>query len=75
MAFNECKNTPLTDFANQNIWFNKNICFEGKSLFFSSWTKGGLLLVKHLFNENDFKTKMILKDAWHQQIMFYVSTL
>lgn len=31
-------------------------CFKGKSLFFSSWTKGGLLLVKDLFSENGFKT-------------------
>lgn len=56
VAFNECKDISLTNFANQNIWFNKNICFKGKSLFFSSWTKGGLLLVKDLFSENGFKT-------------------
>lgn len=37
VAFNECKDISLTNFANQNIWFN--ICFKGKSLFFfSSWT-------------------------------------
>lgn len=57
VAFNECKHISLTNFANQNIWFNKNICFKGKSLFFfSSLAKGDLSLVKDLFSENGFKT-------------------
>lgn len=62
LAFNNCKDKTFTNLANQNIWLNKNICFKSKPLFFPNWTKGGLLLVKDLFNDNGFKTVNEIKE-------------
>lgn len=52
----------LQNLANRNIWLNKNICFKGKPPILPNWTKGGLLLVKDLFNDNGFKTVNEIKE-------------
>ena len=57
-AFNECKckkNLSKTALLQQNIWFNKSICYKSNPIFFPIWCKSGYKFVKELFNDNGFK--------------------
>ena len=61
-AFNECKENDQGKFQIQNIWFNRNITYKGKTLFFPNWIKSGYKYVKDLFNEQGFKTINEIKE-------------
>lgn len=54
-AFNECKNTDRENIQFQNIWFNRNITYKGKTVLFPNWIKSGFKYVSDLFNSNGFK--------------------
>lgn len=62
-AFNECKNIGQEKLQIQNIWFNKNITYKGKPLFFPAWSKSGLIFVNDVTNANGFKTLEEIKNT------------
>ena len=62
-AFNECKNTDRENIQFQNIWFNRNITYKGKTVFFPNWIKSGFKYVNDLFNSNGFKPINEIKES------------
>lgn len=62
-AFNDGKNIDRENIQFQNIWFNRNITFKGKTVFFPNWIKSGFKYVSDLFNSNGFKPINEIKES------------
>lgn len=62
-AFNECKSNCQEKLQIQNIWFNKNITYKGKPLFFPAWAKSGLIFVNDVINANGYVTLEEIKNT------------
>lgn len=62
-AFNECKSNGQEKLQIQNIWFNKNITYKGKPLFFPAWAKSGQIFVNDVIDANGFLTLEEIKNT------------
>ena len=49
----EIKSKLNNNFSEENIWNNKAITINSKSLFYDSWYKAGIIKIRDLLNTND----------------------